>query len=97
MKVLAIGSIVKPLTDEQRKEIMPQEVPNTLKLYLDGKIDQFWYRDDKPGVIFLMNADTLEHAKAVTNALPLTANGFMNFEMIPVGPLKPLGMLIQGK
>ena len=38
MKVLAIGSIVKPLTDEQRKEIMPKEVPNTLKLYLDGKV-----------------------------------------------------------
>jgi hypothetical protein len=97
MKVLAIGSIVKPLTDEQRKEIMSKEVPNTLKLYLDGMIDQFWYRADKPGVIFLMNAETVEQATALTSALPLTAGGFMNFEMIPVGPLKPLGMLIQGK
>jgi hypothetical protein len=97
MKVLAIGSIVKPLTDEQRKEIMPKEVPNTLKLYLDGKIDQFWYRGDKPGVIFLMNVETVEQATAATHALPLAAGGFMNFEMIPVGPLAPLGMLIQPK
>jgi hypothetical protein len=34
---------------------MPKEVPETLKLYLDGKIEQFWFRDDKPGVVFLMN------------------------------------------
>jgi hypothetical protein len=51
MKVLAIGSISQPLTPEQRQQIMPKEVPDTLKLYLDGKIKQFWYRQDKPGVI----------------------------------------------
>jgi len=63
MKVFAIGSAAKPMTDEQRQQIMPKEVPDTLKLYLDGKIEQFWFRDDKPGVIFLMNADSVEQAK----------------------------------
>jgi hypothetical protein len=97
MKVFAIGSASKPLTDQQRQEIMPKEVPNTLKLYLDGKIEQFWFRDDKPGVVFLMNVDSVEQASATINALPLAAGGFLAFEMIPVGPLKPLGLLIQGK
>jgi hypothetical protein len=97
MKVFAIGSASKPLTDQQRQEIMPKEVPNTLKLYLDGKIEQFWFRDDKPGVVFLMNVDSVEQAKATINALPLAAGGFLTFETIPVGPLKPLGLLIQGK
>ena len=97
MKVFAIGSINKPMTDDQRKEIMPKEVPNTLKLYLDGKIEQFWFRDDKPGVVFLMNAESVEQANATVNALPLAVGGFLSFEMIPVGPLKPLGLLIQGK
>src|SRR5262245_44388076 len=41
MKVFALGLFAKPLTDEQRKRILPKEVPNTLRLYLDGKIDQF--------------------------------------------------------
>jgi hypothetical protein len=49
MKVFALGLFAKPLTDEQRKRILPKEVPDTLKLYLDGKIDQFWFREDKPG------------------------------------------------
>jgi hypothetical protein len=97
MKVLAIGSIVKPVSDEQRKEIMPKEVPATLKHYLDGKIEQFWYRQDAPGVIFLMNVESVAHAKDELDTLPLVANGFAEYDFIPVGPLAPLGLLIQGR
>jgi hypothetical protein len=97
MKVFAIGSAPKPITDQQRQEIMPKEVPDTLKLYLDGRIEQFWFRDDKPGVVFLMNVDSVEHAKTTINTLPLASGGFLAFDFIPVGPLKPLGLLIQGK
>lgn len=32
MKVLAIGAVTKPLTDEQQQHFMPKEVPDTLKL-----------------------------------------------------------------
>jgi hypothetical protein len=97
MKVLAFGNIVKPLTPEQRAEIMPKEVPATLKHYLDGKIEQFFYRQDKPGVIFLMNVDSVEQAKAEVETLPLVKAGFAQYDLIPVGPLAPLGLLIQGK
>lgn len=97
MKVFAIGSFAKPLTDEDRRTLMPKEVPDTLKLYLEGKIEQFWLREDKPGVIFLMHSDSLDQARATIQALPLAANGLLSFEFIPVGPLKPLGLLIQGK
>ncbi len=72
MKVLAIATIIKPVTPEQRQEIMPKEVPATLKLYLDGKIEQFWARRDAPGVIFLLNAASVDEAKATIEALPLS-------------------------
>lgn len=97
MKVLAIATIIKPVSDEQRKEIMPKEVPATLKHYLDGKIEQFWARTDRPGVVFLMNAESVAQAKAELDTLPLVAGGFAQYEFIPVGPLAPLGFLIQGK
>ncbi|MCP3444889.1 hypothetical protein [Bradyrhizobium sp. CCGUVB14] len=97
MKVMAVASITKPLSPEQRQQIMPSEVPATLKLYLDGKIEQFWYRQDAPGVIFLMNVDTVEQAKATIEALPLVTNGFAKYEFMQVGPLAPLGLLIQAK
>jgi len=97
MKVFAIGSIRQPFTPEQRQRIMPKEVPDTLKLYLDGTIEQFWFRDhaSTPGVIFLMNVESVDHAKAAVDALPLTAEGLMTFELMPVGPLAPLGLLLQ--
>jgi hypothetical protein len=97
MKVMAVASIVKPLTPEQRQQVMPSEVPATLKLYLDGKIEQFWYRQDAPGVIFLMNVESIEQAKATVDALPLVSGGYAKYEFMQVGPLAPLGMLIQGK
>jgi hypothetical protein len=97
MKVIAIGNITKPLTPEQRQQVMPKEVPHTLQLYLDGKIEQFWFRQDKPGVIFLMNVETLDQAKATVETLPLVTGGYASYDLLPVGPLAPLGMLIQGK
>ena len=96
MKVMAIGSI-NPLTPEQKRQYMPKEVPDTLKLYLDGKIEQFWFRENAAGVIFLMNVDSVEQAKATLDALPLTAAKLMQFDLMPVGPLAPLGLLIQPK
>ena len=95
MKVFAIGSFAKPITDEERQRIMRKEVPDTLKLYLEGKIEQFWFREDKPGVVFLMNAESVEGAKSMIDTLPFAANGYLVFEYIPVGPLKPLGLLIE--
>jgi hypothetical protein len=96
MKVLAIGSIINPPSDAQRQEVMPKEVPATLKHYLDGTIEQFWYRHDAPGVVFLMNVDSLAQAKAELDTLPLVTGGFAKYELMQVGPLAPLGMLIQG-
>jgi hypothetical protein len=96
MKVFAIASAKAPLTPEQRKEHLPHEVPATLKLYLEGKIEQFWFRD-AAGPIFLMNVESVEQAKATLAALPLVAANLMAYELMPVSPLIPLGLLIQGK
>ena len=94
MKVIAVGTL-KPLNSEQRQQYMPTEVPDTLKLYLDGKIEQFWLRENMGGTIFLMNVESVEEAKSLLGALPLTAADLLTFDLMPVGPLSPLGMLIQ--
>ncbi len=96
MKVFAIATATAALTPEQLQKHMPQEVPSTLKLYLDGKVEQFWFRE-KVGPIFLMNVDSVEQAQATLNALPLVAEKLMAYEFLPVGPLMPLGLLLQGK
>jgi hypothetical protein len=96
MKVMAIASPKAALTPELLKPHMPKEVPHTLQLYLEGKIEQFWFRE-KLGPIFLMNVASIEEAKATVDQMPLVAANLMTYDLMPVGPLAPLGMLIQGK
>ena len=94
MKVMAIGTL-KPLTIEDRKRYLPEEVPATLKLYLDGKMEQFWLRENESGVIFLMNVDSVEEAGTLLKALPLGKANLLTFDLMPIGPLLPLGMLMK--
>lgn len=94
MKVFAVGSLANPPTPEQRETILAREVPHTLRLYLDGIIEQFWFRTDRPGVVFLMEAESVDHARSAVEGLPLAQAGIMAFELTPVGPLAPLARLL---
>jgi hypothetical protein len=96
MKVFVIYTLNQAPTPELRQQVLPKEVPATLKHYLEGKIEQFWFRD-KVGPIFLMNVASIEEAKAMMDALPLVAGKHARYELMPVVPLMPLGMLIQGQ
>ena len=93
-KVLAIGNLRGLLSPEQRKEIMPHEVPDTVRLFLTGKIDQWWSRQDAKGPVFLLNVTTLEEAKALMASLPLDVAGLIDFDFIELGPLRPLYFLL---
>jgi hypothetical protein len=70
MKVFAVASIPQGVTIEQIQQLLPKEVPATLKHYLDGKIEQFWFRENA-GPIFLMSVESVEEAKAELDTLPL--------------------------
>jgi hypothetical protein len=92
--MLAIGQFTTPPTPEQIKEIFPKEVPATLKLYLDGKIDQWWAKQTQTGPVLLMNVTSVEEARALLEELPLSQAGLMKHEFIELGPLTPLHLLL---
>ncbi len=96
MKVMAIGTL-RPLSPEQRQRYLPKEVPATLQLYLDGKMEQFWLREKEAGVIFLMSVDSVDEADRLPVPLPLVQDGLLTFDLMPIGPLLPLGMLMKAK
>ena len=96
MKVFAIATPKTTLTPDTLQQYLPAEVPATLQHYLDGTIEQFWFRE-KLGPIFLMNVESVEQAKASLAELPLVANDVMTYEVFPVTPLSPLRLLIHGK
>lgn len=95
MKVVAIGTGVKKISDEERAKIMPKEAPHTLQLFIDGVIEQLYFRHDKPGTVFIINVDSVEKAKAITDGMEMVKQGVIAYEFYPVGPMKPLGFLLQ--
>ena len=93
-KVLAIGSWTPKATPETRPAIMPFEARDTLRLELAGKIDQWFAKSDGSGAVFLMNVTDPAEAHRLLEALPLGRAQMMTFELIPVGPLWPLGLML---
>ena len=93
-KFLAIGEFTATATPDQLNAYMNQEVPATLKLYLDGKMDQFWLRLDGKGVVFVMTTETAQEADDLLRALPLGKVDLLRFTLVPIGTLSPLGVLM---
>lgn len=96
-KFLAVGTFSTMPTPEQNAAILPQQVPAVLRLYVEGKIDQFWYRGDGLGVVFTMTTASSEEAASLLDALPFGQAKLMEFQIIPIGPLTPLGRLLPEK
>jgi hypothetical protein len=93
-KILAISHFMgTPMTPAQRAQIMPHEVHDTVNAYLAGKIDQWYFRTDGKGVVFIVNASTPEEAKDILEKFPLGQAGLMGFDYIPLGPLSPLRII----
>ena len=93
-EVMVILTAKQGVTRQQIMAVMPSEIRATVKLYLDGKIRQWYSRSDGKGVIFLVDAKTEDEARTVMDTLPLAKEQLMNHEYIPVGPLMPLMALI---
>ena len=93
-KVLAIGTWTAKATPETRPAIMPAEARDTMRLELAGKIDQWFAKTDGSGAVFLMNVTDPAEAHTLLERLPLGQAQMMTFELIPVGPLWPLGLLL---
>jgi hypothetical protein len=77
-----------------RPAIMPFEARDTLCLQLEGKIDQWFAKTDGSGAVFLMNVTDTAEAHKLLEALPLGQAEMMTFELIPIGPLWPLGLML---
>src|SRR6516165_4473100 len=94
--VLVIQTAKQGVTPQQVMAVMPSEVRATVKLYLDGKIRQWYSRGDGKGVVFLVDAKTEDEARAIMETLPLAKEHLIDHQYIPVGPLMPLKALNPG-
>jgi hypothetical protein len=93
-KLLAIGSFTAKATPKLWAPILPSEMRETARLYLAGKIDQWYVKPDQTGVVFIMNVTDPKEAHELLDKLPLGQAGLMEFQVIALGPLSPLRTLL---
>jgi len=74
--VLAIGPINPGFEQSQVFAVLPEEVRETVDLYLDGKIEQWNSLQGKPGVASIINITDLAVAHEIAH--------MMSFELIPI-------------
>ena len=92
-KILAIGTINPGVEQAKVFQILPEEVKDTVNLYLEGKIDQWYSLQGRPGVVFILNVTDTAAAHEMLENLPLSKGHLMSFELIPIGPLNQLRWL----
>jgi hypothetical protein len=92
--VMATLTLKDGVTRDQLKKVMPTEVRETVDLYLDGKIREWYARGDGRGVVFIVDCKTVDEAKAILEQLPLVKANYASFDYMPLGPLSPLKLLL---
>jgi len=92
--VFALLKAKPGVTRERVMAIMPAEIRATVQLYVDGKIREWYSREDGTGGIFLLNIRDVAEAKSIMESLPLAKENMLDHEYIPVGPLMPLRLLM---
>jgi hypothetical protein len=92
-KILAIGTVNPGVDRAKVVAILPNEVRETVELYLNGKIDQWYSLEDRNGVVFILNVTDPAAAHDMLEKLPLGQAHLMSFELMPLGPLNPLRQL----
>jgi hypothetical protein len=91
--VMVIVTAKAGVTREQVMAVMPAEIRQTVQLYLNGKIREWYSRGDGRGVVFLLDTRDVAEAQAIMEGLPLAQENVMDHEYIAVGPLLPLRLL----
>lgn len=92
-RILALGTVQAGSDPTVLRAILPSEVRETVALYLDGRIDQWFSLQDRTGVAFILNMTSVDAAREMLENLPLGRARLMRFELIPLGPLNPLRQL----
>ena len=92
--VFALLKAKPGVTRERVMAVMPAEIRATVQLYIDGKIREWYSREDGRGAVFLLNATDVAEAESIMESLPLAKEHLLDHEYIPVGPLTPLRLLM---
>lgn len=93
VQVLALDRILPGATEDKLKALLPEEARQALNLYLGGHVRQWYFRQDRPGAIFVLEVNSLDEARQLMAGLPMVRAGLVDYDLVPIGPYIPLATL----
>jgi hypothetical protein len=86
MKIIAL-SIPGPTPDPKKMdELAGEEAQNAWELLKADFVREAYLRKDRPGVVAVLEASSVEAAETTLSQLPFYRHGLIRFDLIPVGP-----------
>src|SRR5215510_10422278 len=92
--VLVLMTLKADVPREELAKVLSSEVRATVRLYLDGKLRQWFQRSDGKGVVFILPATTVADAEIVMDSLPLAQAHLVDHQYVALSPLGPLAALL---
>jgi hypothetical protein len=86
MKLLCLDIPQPGASVEKYAPHMQDETRHAWAMYKDGIIRDIYFRQDRPGVAIIAEAETIEAARAALAEFPLAKAGLIDWEVIPLGP-----------
>src|SRR3954463_3625092 len=83
--VMVILTVKAGVTREQVMAVMPDEIRQTVQLYLNGKVREWYSRADGRGAVFLLDSRDVAEAHAIMEGLPLATQKLIDHDYIAVG------------
>lgn len=86
MKFLCLDVPQPSATMDQYQPHLADEARHGWQLYKSGIVRDIYFRQDRPGVAIIAEADSAEVAKQALGSFPLAKAGLIDWDVIPLGP-----------
>lgn len=93
MKLLCLDAPKAHATMELYMPHLENEVRYGWEMYKSGLVRDIYFRQDRPGVAIIAEADSIEAAHALLMAFPLAKEGLIGWDIIPLGAFTNWEML----
>ena len=94
MKLFAVDRILPTATEDNIRGVVIKEALHIWMLYTKDIVRETYFRKDRPGVILVLEAESVADAKKVLSTFPMVRAGVIDFDIIPVGHFVPFGTLL---
>jgi hypothetical protein len=93
MKLLCLDIPMPGASLESYQPHLLDEVRHGWRLYKSGIVRDMYFRQDRPGVAIIAECDSVEAARLALREFPLAKAGFIDWDVIPLGPFVSWEML----